>query len=633
MLPALLSAPLWALDSEAATEPYVDRLIDGGNLAPIISLDIDAPQRNSGLPRQWSVTLRASKLSSDDAVNVNATVRDVQISGQVDTPLYGAWSVALTQRDHPRALFGRIDQRAMPFDNGWQLDNAWGMVTTVGERAASALGSRFTLPTMPIFGMHSAWSNPNSGQSLAVAVGERYQTGDAASAGFQRLGGRFLSAAVASPLTANLRATVSAISATESEAFDPLKLRVDSALASLSWNVSDAVIAGNVMASRQPQGARAGLWIDAQWADGPFEQRVSAFRFDRDLMWGNSAAISDIEGVGYRLGYRSRVINADVSAELFHPLSRPNDWGIYGTGSLRYRLSQSWGAGGNTSLRVQGGTAFTLRAYIDNVNALGQTQLQVSHDQSSDRSTRSLIGLDHSFASFAALTGARLTLSSSIEHMQREFSGRSDWINLAGVLGYEFSGGFSFDATLRNRESIYGARTRALDAAANVAWRFSPGWSVAASFGLSRGRFELLPSLDPLQPVVLPFQRVASRYMFASITYRFAGGGAEVPLGGRAGGPAGSVSGVVFLDDNDNDRRDANELGAANVMVLLDGRFSTRTDAQGRFEFALVGSGEHKITVPAESLPLPWTIVSPTVSVRVESRTTSSVSIAATRIR
>ena len=610
---------------------YVDRLIDGGNLAPIIAQDLDGPTDSSGFPRQLSVTARGTTQTNPDAAKV--AFRDIQINGQIDTPHYGAWSVALTHRDTPRTLFGRVDQRAMPFANGWQLDNAWGMVTTVGERVVAGSLARYTLPTTPIFGMQSAWSNPQLGQSFALAVGERYQAGDELGSGFQRLGGRFVSASATAQLLPTLRAALSVISAAESAESHPLKLRGDSAFGSLGWNVGNTVVEANVIASRQPDGAHTGVWIGAQRVDGPFTQRVSGFRFDRDLMWGSAASVADIEGVGYRVAYRSRVVNTDASAELFRPLSEPKDWGLYSTGSARYQVSRFWGVGGNVAIRVQRGVAHTLRGYVDYANDLGQTQVQTSVERSADEGTRTLIGLDHSFASLPAFTSARLTVSGSVEHQKIPLMGSLDWLNTGAVLGYDFPGEISLDATLRSRNNLSGSLSRSLDAAANISWKFSPGWSLSASVGQSRGRFELPPSLDPLQPIVSPLQRASSRYVFASVTYRYAAGSANAPLGGRVGGAAGSVNGVVFFDDNENGRRDANEVGAANIVVLLDGRFTTRTDAQGRFEFALVGSGEHKITVPPENLPLPWTIIVPTLSVRVETRATSSVNIAATRTR
>ncbi len=66
--------------------------------------------------------------------------------------------------------------------------------------------------------------------------------------------------------------------------------------------------------------------------------------------------------------------------------------------------------------------------------------------------------------------------------------------------------------------------------------------------------------------------------------------------------------GVLFLDENDNGRRDAGEAGAANVVVLLDGRFAARTDGDGRFIFPAVVAGEHFLVVMPDNLPLAWSI-------------------------
>ena len=42
------------------------------------------------------------------------------------------------------------------------------------------------------------------------------------------------------------------------------------------------------------------------------------------------------------------------------------------------------------------------------------------------------------------------------------------------------------------------------------------------------------------------------------------------------------------------------------VTVILDRRFVTRTDAQGRYEFPAVAAGEHVIEVSSDNVPLPW---------------------------
>ena len=43
--------------------------------------------------------------------------------------------------------------------------------------------------------------------------------------------------------------------------------------------------------------------------------------------------------------------------------------------------------------------------------------------------------------------------------------------------------------------------------------------------------------------------------------------------------------------------------------MVLDGRFSVQTDVAGRFDFPVVATGHHVISVVSDNLPLPWTLV------------------------
>ena len=72
------------------------------------------------------------------------------------------------------------------------------------------------------------------------------------------------------------------------------------------------------------------------------------------------------------------------------------------------------------------------------------------------------------------------------------------------------------------------------------------------------------------------------------------------------GSGAGSLSGSVYFDADANGRREASEGGVPGVPVILDRRFVTRTDAQGRYEFPAVAAGEHVIEVSSDNVPLPW---------------------------
>lgn len=66
------------------------------------------------------------------------------------------------------------------------------------------------------------------------------------------------------------------------------------------------------------------------------------------------------------------------------------------------------------------------------------------------------------------------------------------------------------------------------------------------------------------------------------------------------------VRGLVFQDVNSDGEQQVGEGGVANVEVILDGRYRTLTDAVGQFEFPMVATGGHQLSLRAESVPLPW---------------------------
>jgi hypothetical protein len=66
-------------------------------------------------------------------------------------------------------------------------------------------------------------------------------------------------------------------------------------------------------------------------------------------------------------------------------------------------------------------------------------------------------------------------------------------------------------------------------------------------------------------------------------------------LGGAPGAAAGFIQGSVFLDENDSGARDAGEAGVANITVILNDRFSVRTDSQGNFSFPMVATGTYTL--------------------------------------
>ena len=135
-------------------------------------------------------------------------------------------------------------------------------------------------------------------------------------------------------------------------------------------------------------------------------------------------------------------------------------------------------------------------------------------------------------------------------------------------------------------------------------------------------------------PIVLPNEAVNDRGAFLTLRYDFTSGSRFAPLGGRPGSASGRLTGTIFLDANENGRLDAGEIVVPNVTVLFDGRFSTRTDSNGRFDFPFVSSGPHTLTVVSDNMPLQWTVANDgRVEVEVHTRDTTDINIAATRLR
>ena len=77
-------------------------------------------------------------------------------------------------------------------------------------------------------------------------------------------------------------------------------------------------------------------------------------------------------------------------------------------------------------------------------------------------------------------------------------------------------------------------------------------------------------------------------------------------VGQRSSVGGGSISGIVYFDANRDGEQQPNEGGVANVEVLLDGRYRATTDRNGQFDFAVVATGNHQLSLNLESVPLPW---------------------------
>jgi hypothetical protein len=619
-----------------AERPYEDRVLETG------PQQADAADTDEGYNAQgWARSLRFEYSLGATRGASSSRSHAVAVSGYVETPLYGTLSLLGTlvdastdgagfagTRREDRTSTWRLDQRAMPLEGGWLANHSAGQTSTLVPPLARGL-SRVYLPTTPISGAGGQWLlrddldlNAAFGQPGLYAGrdinGFEAQRGQVATLGGQaRLLGTRNSAT-------RVDAALQLVQARDSESLGLAPgQQLSSAWGTLAWEGpapwGDGVRAGppaDSVASR-PGGARfqfsflqssagagggaGGSWLDAAWRTGLVQHTAGAFKLQPDLRWGPTAMPADLRGGYWRGDAATRQWQAGWSTELSDSVS--GRFGRSGFGNVHGRYLLDTRNGLDASLAVRTGTtsAESLQLNFDHGSDWGQTRWRGSVLRAQDGRT-TFFGIDHAW-----LATAPTVLSTSLGWQGSNVAGAVPAIRTWAILGSASPlARLTFDASLHGAQ---GGRGNALFANLGASWQLAPEWTVAARYTEARGE-------DPQQVQVVSAltaatltaasTATASRSLQLALRYEARAGTLPVPLGGTRASGAGALSGTVFFDADRNGRREAGENGAANVTVVLDGRFVARTDAAGRFEFPSVVAGPHVLQVQPDNVPLPW---------------------------
>ncbi|HEY6822929.1 MAG TPA: SdrD B-like domain-containing protein, partial [Steroidobacteraceae bacterium] len=310
-------------------------------------------------------------------------------------------------------------------------------------------------------------------------------------------------------------------------------------------------------------------------------------------------------------------------------------------GDARYQLWRDTGVGAvaNVLLARDGmhHTAWSVEGYLDNTNSHGSGRAQL--DYADDSQTQdAILTLQQSWN---MSTGARLSTSAGVEHIRTSAqaalpAGDSTILRLAAYGGGNLTARFSLDGSVQWAQAVQGRAAPYTSADVSLNYQINRCWAVIFTYYENRiGSWTPLVVTSPLTPAVpVPTEAEGQRGIFLTLRFQDARGGHFVPLGGAPGAGSGRLTGVVYLDANENGRFDAGEAGAPNVTVILDGRFSTRTDANGRFDFPAVVAGHHVLTVQTDNIPLPWALVNGgRTEVEVLTRDRVDVNIGALRLK
>ena len=375
----------------------------------------------------------------------------------------------------------------------------------------------------------------------------------------------------------------------------------------MGWEVPDLRAQLNLVQS-SPDGTDGGTgaWLDTVIRRGRVRHTLGVFRFDPDLHWGYQALASDFQGGYYRAAFDNRRWTLDGGIDYLTPVEGDGEATVFGTGYARYQASSRLGLGGGGNFRQDDATAWSAFGFVDLTNRLGIGRAQADYaiDELRDRAQLTLN------QTWNMPAGARLG-SSLIVGRDSFADEAATTIGVAVNGGGDLRGNLAVDVNAR-WDSVDGReRTNNVLATAALTWRFARGWSLGANYYVSQNTWRAPLGINsPIDDLPLFDQRrTDDQGYYVSLRYEWQAGSHAAPLGGTGPGRgSGSLHGFLFLDENDNGIMDAGEPGAPNVLVLLNGRYPARTNAEGRFEFPSVVAGDHELRVVPDNIPLPWTV-------------------------
>jgi hypothetical protein len=650
--PASAPEPSWSAANLPGTSVYQDNYIGGGSLIPDISKGNDSTGDTEGLARSLQTDGVVSALSSHGAgSSTHVEENGIVAKSQWETVAYGAWSLDASARtggsdlgpsEQGQGGVITLRQRGMPFDGGWQADNALGDVNAP-DIGLARLQPRFYLPTGPMQGLTTEWYGPDGLQVVAgggvpgffdgIEVPDfRTLDGSTATAGAQwtpashwTVGGQFIDAHDANLAIGPVIDGVGLMSSATGLLTAAWADHGDH----LQFNLLDGDVSG--------KSNSLGAWVDGAIVQGRVEQNAGFFRIDPNMTWGNQVISDDMQGAYYRVGYQSRQWLADAGIDEVRSVSGLGTDTTFLTGDARYQVSRDWGVGSVANVsRSDGGTGWSLEGYIDHLNAwgIGRAQADVAESQTAQDVTLTLN------QTWSAPVGIRLSTSTSVAQISgaavNGLEQDSTVLGLAAFGGGQFTAKLGLEGNVNWATAVRGRAAPDVSANVSLTYRLSPTWQILGTYYDSQtGSWTPLTVVSPLTPpVAANVPAFHERGVFLTIRYRRASGSHFAPLGGAPGAGSGEITGIVYLDANNNGHLDAGETGAPNITVVLDGRFSVQTDAGGRFSFPVVVTGPHVINVISDNLPLPWALINEgRTQVEVRTRDRTEISIAAQRPR
>ncbi len=357
------------------------------------------------------------------------------------------------------------------------------------------------------------------------------------------------------------------------------------------------------------------------------------YRTDPQLRFGDNLILSDNRGAYWRMDGNAARLSWGLGLDAAQQNQGRNagshgsrQWGLFGNAQYRINRHDSLGLSGHWSQQrrfnlppaEQAGGQRSVQA-----NAFYQTRFA---DWAPTRLRMNIWRNEALVANDARATGEELQweqdwIQGRYETMRPELTTTLGWARernrlndqtypTAGLIGrYWINPGWSVGGALRYTSRSSNLFTsRGLSGSVNSEAELGGGWRMGASLQLNQARTHMQVSGMAGPSGASMVTRSNDRSVYVYLRWE---GSAGQPLralgqGDSSGAGSGAVRGVVFMDANNDGERQPMESGAAQVEVILDGRYRTLTDSSGQFEFPMVVTGSHQLSLRAESVPLPW---------------------------
>lgn len=387
-----------------------------------------------------------------------------------------------------------------------------------------------------------------------------------------------------------------------------------------------------------PVGDARGLLVEGSVRSGRLRQEFGAYAADPNLQFGADALALGTRGAYWRIDHSISRLSwgAGVEQETGAPVAGYSTTGyrrIGANGNFQWQLDRRSSVGGSANIYGtrydrgdgdgQPGSAIDWAAPAGRARSMYASVYAQTRFFELPRSRLALTLRRNELVVLGAVaaTGQELQweqdwtdssfdsvrpeVTTTVGYAQDQSSGATRRYPTAGVqLRQALVGGFSVAGNLRYTSQSSNLDTsRGLSGQLFAEREMAAGWRLGVSVQLNQARSSGRRT-SLFSPQVY---RSDDRSVFVYLRWEGNAGSAYQTAGIRTSAAgAGRVVGRVFLDANRDAEAQVDELGAAGVEVLLDGRYRTLTERDGRFEFPFVATGRHRLSVTPDTVPLPW---------------------------